>query len=373
MRECPICCVSMNICEDVIYLACSQVICIKCVQGLQKCCFCQTTELKGHVLSGVIRTLAESQLFEQIEKCTDCLETMSFRDSFKHDCPEDFIHCNCMKILQRKNYAEHMYYSCEQVLCIKCNEHHTRTHECLNAMKICFHCDEKIPNNILSDHIENFHKLCGNKGCNVITSNLEAHQGICEYYNVVCYLCQEDIPFCLLAKHNQECLRRIVNCEHCNQTFTFQFYQEHHLVKKNCPHCKLQFDFICDFKLHEKQCDFKFDNCKCGKAIQQRFLKIHEDSECELRPTNCEVCGENNLTFNHILEHYVNHCPKFFTRCAIQNCLFQTKRENIKEEHKCPQTETKLQFEPGELIDCLVDEQYFKARFLKKKMINIVW
>ncbi|XP_019860846.1 PREDICTED: TNF receptor-associated factor 5-like, partial [Amphimedon queenslandica] len=67
----------------------------------------------------------------------------------------------------------------------------------------------------------------------------------------------------------------------------------------------------------EGECQYEGVNCryvKCQERKQRRYLKYHEDKECDQRPFQCRYCEEES-TFLFITKNHYEECRQYPVTC----------------------------------------------------------
>ena len=117
-------------------------------------------------------------------------------------------------------------------------------------------------------------------------ANVIAHHNVCPQLPVCCSLgCGQLIARDQLGDHeDEECPRRLVWCEHCDEQFTHEALAAHVINKTECADCHL---------------------CKlgCGVPVVDKYAADHITNYCSHRLVLCPVC--NKRFKQRHLEQYV--------------------------------------------------------------------
>ena len=121
-------------------------------------------------------------------------------------------------------------------------------------------------------------------------------------------------------------------------------------LKVHCPHHELGCEWIGRLSKSEGhlnpaeaeadvECQFQEIPCGygCGRHIQRRSLREHENSECPFRPSECEYCGNYRGTYTDLQSHW-SGCEHYPVPCPNQCCSETWPRCKLKNhlQNECP-------------------------------------
>ena len=132
-------------------------------------------------------------------------------------------------------------------------------------------------------------------------ANAIAHRGECGYVPVPCSLgCGQSIARSSLTVHEKdECTKRSVQCDRCNQHFPVDAISAHLINDKECGNCHL---------------------CKlgCGQLLLDTLAAAHVKEACTHRPVLCPIC--NASVQHHLLDHHLQtNLVQHITQLAKDN------------------------------------------------------
>ena len=233
---------------------------------------------------------------------------------------------------------------------------------CLSAggEQFCSCCKKEGEQTNLNVHMNNMilcFKCCCPlmvRGCGWLGTlgDCEIHLDTCGYVQEKCKLkCGVVLQRNNHVTHEKEnCIQRIVKCEHCKKNFKFCELTEHLNV---CPKMKVSCELKCGVVMcrdkvtqHlEKECGQVEENCKlgCGLKLTRDELTIHVTDECVQRLVVCEHCKEN-FKFCELTEH-LDVCPKMKVSCKLK-CGVMMCRDKVTQhiDHECREKEIECPF-----------------------------
>ncbi len=365
--------------SEIIFLACSQFICRDCFNkslSKEQCFFCKQSGFqKNHVVNGNYFHLALKSLLESKQICDECDEIMTWNDCNSHQCPKEIVSCVCNLKLARENLNFHQKFHCCQrmIECFLCKKTHKIIDDCINMKVICFHCDRKISQNSFEHHIETKHIRCPNMDCSFIGKKIKKHIRYCPFYPIMtCQLCFQHISCCLMKNHQENvCLMRQSECKHCLQITTIENIINKHLIQVKCKYCSQNVEPRCQLFLHEESCHMKKVDCiQCNFQFFQFDIFEHIKNNCLKRKILCLCCNQMIIADQNLI-HKQTDCQDFFEKCSVSNCLFQTKRKDISNEHKCPQTTSNvITFSFGEIVDYQPSSKFEYGCWISVRIID---
>jgi ankyrin repeat protein len=165
------------------------------------------------------------------------------------------------------------------------------------------------------------------RGCgeSFIKEDLNYHEGICINRIVKCPLqCGTRLlMFKELAHHeNQECVRRIVPCQHCGEMAEERLQPKHY--DTTCRYryvpcvlgCGKDIQVI-EMKKHFKFCTWREITCTqgCGAKLMIKDMIEHDTNVCDMRKLPCPLkCG--SLVSTRLTTHHMhNVCPNRIAPC----------------------------------------------------------
>ena len=165
------------------------------------------------------------------------------------------------------------------------------------------------------------------RGCSWLgtVGDCENHLDTCSYVQETCKLkCGVVLKRNDLVTHEKEnCVQRIVNCEHCKKNFKFCELTKH---LEMCPKVKVLCELKCGLvmcrdKVTEhlkKECGKVEEDCKlgCGVKLTRDELIIHVTDKCVQRLIVCEHC-KKNFKFHEMPKH-LDVCPKMKVLCVLK-------------------------------------------------------
>ena len=229
-------------------------------------------------------------------------ENLSERDKAVFVCPR------CQGILRELCISTDGEQFCS---CCKKEGEQTHTNIHLNNMVLCFKCTCPL-----------MVRGCGWLGT---VRDCENHLGTCGYVQETCKLkCGVVLQRNDLVTHEKEnCVQRIVNCEHCKKNFKFREMPKH---LDMCPKVKVSCELKCGLvmcrdKVTEhlkKECGKVEEDCKlgCGVKLTRDELIIHVTDKCVQRLIVCEHC-EENFKFHEMPKH-LDVCLKMKVLCELK-------------------------------------------------------
>ena len=230
-------------------------------------------------------------------------ENLSERDNAVFGCPR------CEGILRElciSSSGGEQFCSC----CMKEGEQtHPNIH--MNNMILCFKCSCPL-----------IVRGCGWLGT---LGDCENHLDTCGYVQETCKLkCGVVLQRNDHVTHEKEnCIRRIIMCEHCKKNFKFCELTKH---LEMCPKMKVLCELkcgavICRDKVAQhlrKECGHVEENCKlgCGVKLTRDELRNHVTDECVQRLVVCEHC-KKTFKFCKLTKH-LEMCPKMKVSCELK-------------------------------------------------------
>ena len=229
-------------------------------------------------------------------------ENLSERDNAIFVCPR------CQGILRELCISTDGEQFCS---CCKKEGEQTNFNIHMNNMVLCFKCTCPL-----------MVRGCGWLGT---VGDCENHLDTCGYVQETCKLkCGVVLQRNDLVTHEKEnCVQRIVNCEHCKKNFKFCELTKH---LEMCPKVKVLCELKCGLVMcrdkvtqHlKKECGKVEEDCKlgCGVKLTRDELIIHVIDKCVQRLIVCEHCKEN-FKFHEMPKHLVV-CPKMKVSCDLK-------------------------------------------------------
>ena len=199
--------------------------------------------------------------------------------------------------------------------------------------QICSCCEVRShskhnPNEVVRKMVNSLKCSCPllERGCRWLRTlkDCEEHLDTCGYVRDQCKLgCGAVLHRNKLRAHEADnCSNRKVECEHCNQYFTFRDLTTHH---KECPKMEVSCELKCgkmmwreDMAQHlEQECGLIVNMCKlgCGVVLQRNELRIHMTDTCVQRLIQCEYC-KGDFKFCDMSAHH-KECPKMELPCEL--------------------------------------------------------
>ena len=143
-------------------------------------------------------------------------------------------------------------------------------------------------------------------------------------------------------------------------------------LKVYCVHEKMGCNWIGNLgKLDEHlaigqsdgECQFVMIKCTvylCREKFLRKFLKLHNDNDCQYRQFQCVYCGYQSTLFKITSEHY-DKCPEYPLHCPNNCCSKQTYPRHQLDTHlaSCPEQE----------VDCTFSKLGCKEKF-KRHMLQ---
>ena len=264
------------------------------------------------------------------------------------DAPPDTLVC---KICHCPSKVPHLSVCCGHTFCKSCLVSAKNS----AVAKVCPICRgakfETFPNKQNERLIKSLAVFCTNKGkgcdwqgeVNDITSHLGNSSG-CQFVEVSCSNnCGSSVQRQCLANHKEnECPRRIVNCQYCQVTGEHHFIENQHKEYEcskfptACPNeCDMTIprDSIVD---HMEVCPCQLLQCgnKCG-ALYQRKNRYAHFAECPRRKVRCQYC--NVITKYNVVKQHYEQCPKLPLPCPNECSEDRIPRESMEKHRKaCP-------------------------------------
>ena len=214
------------------------------------------------------------------------------------------------------------------------------------------------------------------RGCGWLGTlgDCENHLDTCGYVQEMCKLkCGVVLQRNDHVTHEKEnCVERIVKCEHCKKNFNFRKLSEHLDV---CPKMKVSCELKCGVVMcrdkvaqHlEKECGQVEELCNlgCGMKLTRNELKIHVTDNCVQRVVTCEHC-EKNFKFCELTEH-LDVCPKVEVSCELK-CGVVMCRDKVVEhiDHDCKEKEIECPFAKYKCVG-LIKRQYLDTHLEEKE------
>jgi len=265
--------------------------------------------------------------------------------------PSDTLVC---KICQYVSREPHLSVCCGHTFCKSCLEGAKKATSIVDACPICR--DENfvaVFNKQASRIVQSLYVLCANKmkGCewqgevSKIVNHLKSSDG-CEFEDVTCPVdCGTTMQRQYLSSHlENECMRRMVDCQYCNITGEHQFIEGEH--KDQCSKFPIGCPNKCEadnmprdnIDEHIKICPLEEVTCpiNCGMTLQRQYLTAHVKMECPRLKIDCQYChitGEQQF----IDGEHKEQCPKFHIACPNKCEVGSVSRDNLEEHMKmCP-------------------------------------
>ena len=295
-------------------------------RGEQLCsCCCEKSITKGPHTA--IREMVSSLKCScpLIERGCKWLGTLESCENHLDTCGYVYETCklNCEEVLRREELERHEKENCTQRI-VKCD-----------------HCDENFISRELNGHLEKCPKMkvaCILLGCStkITRKNMQLHlEYDCGMVKEMCKLgCGEEVIRHKLGIHEKEnCVERIIRCEHCFIEVIFRYHSIH---QKECPKMKMWCD-LCGTKMIREEMELHFKHycgmvkemCKlgCGVELTRDELRIHEKENCPQRLVNCDHC-DKKIKSCELNDHY-DVCPKMEVSCDLVGCDTKITREKM--------------------------------------------
>lgn len=234
--------------------------------------------------------------------------------------PSDFQCTSCDKILREPSLTS----CCSQNFCT----------EFLKGKQLCPGCNKELHSGFskyLHKQIQKLSVFCAEKshGCNWEGEirDFDEHISLCEYVQVTCDKCEQEVSKGLLEAHQrEECPKREYSCPHCNFKDTYSFVTKAHL-----PICS-DAPVVCPNR--------------CGVAGERDDMEDHLEEACPLqyieclfRPAGCTRKFRRDDTENHMKENISSHLVSmasltFQMNTKIEELASKTLKEDKKEDEK---------------------------------------
>ena len=265
------------------------------------------------------------------------------------DAPPDTLVC---KICHCPSKVPHLSVCCGHTFCKSCLVSAKNSTTLDDVCPICRSAKfQTFPNKQNERLIKSLAVFCTNKGkgckwqgeVNDITSHLRNSNG-CQFVEVSCSNnCGSFVQRQCLANHvENECPRRIVNCQYCHITGEHHFIENQH-KKAECPKFPVSCPNECGMTIprdsivnHRKVCVCQLLRCAhlCGAVYQRKQHQIHV-MECPRRKVRCRYC--NVITEYNVLKQHYEQCPKLPLPCTNECSEDRIPRESMEEHRKtCP-------------------------------------
>ena len=184
--------------------------------------------------------------------------------------------------------------------------------ECPQRLVRCERCNEPVPLESIPQHhindleCDNCHFCTHDCGELVLDSGKTTHDTYCGYFPLLCDVgCDQLIQRSELRVHeSDECPRRLVECERCNEELPFEVLAEHHINDRECENCHL--------------CDQG-----CGGLVLDVDAAEHNQHNCSHRSVDCPMCEEelqHHQLEAHLQTNFIHH---FTTLCSNRTSLRQ--------------------------------------------------
>ena len=244
-------------------------------------------------------------------------------------------------------------------VCIRCQGIMREVCTSSDGEQFCSCCkkegEQANPNLQMDSMIVSFKCSCplSARGCGWLGAlgGCQDHLNTCSYVYEACKLrCLIVLQCNELKVHEKEnCLQRIVECEHCRKDFKSCELPTH---LEECPKMRVSCELECGKRLcrekmtqHlEQECGLVVETCTlgCGVELTRDELKIHMTGTCVQREIPCKHCGED---FKYCdMTNHLDVCPKVKVSCEL--CDIVMCREDLTQhlEVDCPEKELECPF-----------------------------
>ncbi len=259
-----------SICTDILTdpiltECCGQHFCKACIEkwfreGEKSCPICRRNNFLHFLDKSKLRDIEELEV-ECPNKQYGCQENItrgSLKEHLATKCTHGTVECTnkCDDIMFRKDLQEHLKEHCQkrQINCQYCNENGCYTKMTTTHLPSCTHYPMECPNNCQQADI-------------IMRKDLQQHL-------------------------THECVKRQVNCEHCQERDTFEFITGEHLeeclhVPINCPKgCQEQDVTRHTLDEHTLVCEmepvlFPFHELGCKQMILRKDMENHNETNVQ--------------------------------------------------------------------------------------------